>query len=92
METANKLDHPTHSIQGNLIPVENIDIFEDSRLVISRLFYVMPQLQGDRLDCQIFYEDNVFRKGRLGRPGAGELHPPLAGGLKPATNIATDKT
>lgn len=66
METANKLDHPTHSVQGNLIPVENIDIYEDSRLVISRLFYVMPQLQGDRLHCQVFYEDNVFRKDALG--------------------------
>lgn len=66
METANKLDHPTHSIQGNLIPVENIDIYEDSRLVISRLFYVMPQLHGDQLHCQVFYEDNVFRKDALG--------------------------
>lgn len=66
METGNKLDHPTHSIQGNMIPVENIDIYEDSRLVISRLFYVMPQLQGDQLHCQVFYEDNVFRKDALG--------------------------
>ena len=49
-----------------MIPVENIDIFEDSRLVISRLFYVMSQLQGDRLHCQVFYEDNVFRKDALG--------------------------
>lgn len=66
MEIANKLDHPTHSIPGNLIPVENIDIFEDSQLVISRLFYVVPQLQGDQLHCQVFYEDNVFRKDALG--------------------------
>ena len=66
METANKLDPPTPTTQGNMFPVEIIDIFEDSRLVISRLFYVMSQLQGDRLHCQVFYEDNVFRKDALG--------------------------
>ncbi|MGI6254864.1 MAG: hypothetical protein ACOYJZ_04455 [Acutalibacter sp.] len=47
-------------------PIGNFDIFEDDRRLINRLYFVVPSFTNQHFTCFIFFQENTFRKNRLG--------------------------
>ena len=47
-------------------PRGNCDIFEDSKYVVNRLFYLESVISNDSLRCFIFFEENKFIKDEQG--------------------------
>ena len=45
-------------------PITNVNIFENEQMLTNRLFYVVTDFYENKLRVLIFYEENVFLKGK----------------------------
>lgn len=44
------------------IPFANLDVFENDKSLINRLFYLVPDTSSGELRCFFYFEDNLFAK------------------------------
>ncbi|WP_147401631.1 hypothetical protein [Acutalibacter sp. 1XD8-33] len=49
-----------------VIPIADLDVFENDRHLVNRLFFLVPDTSSGSLRCFFFFEENTFAKDPVG--------------------------